>query len=271
MMPLVRRVVTSEQRIRQANTELKESESRFRSITKSANDAIVSADVNGRIVFWNEAAQRIFGYAEAEVLGQGLTKLMPERFKAAHEAGMYRFAETGEARVVGHTVELTGQRADRSEFPLELSLSSWMTGRGAYYTGIIRDITKRHTMEQRLASSEQRYRKLVDQSRGLICIHDLNGKLHYVNPVAADALGYPAAELVSMNLRDVTIPEARPFIGEYLVRVSTARSDSGLMHILTRRGERRVWMYDNVLIDEPGKEPYILGHAQDITELRRAS
>lgn len=270
VMPLVRRVIASEQRIRQANMDLKESESRFRSITSSANDAIISADVNGRIVFWNEAAQRIFGYAEAEVLGQGLTKLMPERFKDAHEAGMYRFAETGEARVVGHTVELTGQRADRSEFPLELSLSSWMTGRGAYYTGIIRDITKRHTMEQRLASSEQRYRQLVDHSRGLICIHDLSGMLLYVNPVTADALGYPAAELVNMNLRDVIIPEARPLIGDYLARVTTARRDSGLMHIMTHSGERRIWMYDNVLIDEPGKAPYILGHAQDITDLRRA-
>ncbi|TKS60199.1 MAG: hypothetical protein EWM73_03182 [Nitrospira sp.] len=142
---------------------LRESEMKFRSVAQSANDAIVSADQRGNIIAWNTGAERIFGYQEAEVLGKPFTMLMPERYQHAHEQGLERMREGGEAKILGKTTELAGHRKSGQEFPLELSLSGWKTGEGTFYTGIIRDITERKHAEEALrgltASLEQKVRE----------------------------------------------------------------------------------------------------------------
>jgi PAS domain S-box-containing protein len=126
---------------------LRASEMKFRAVAQSANDAIVAADSRGNIISWNNGAQHIFGYQEEEVLGHPLTLLMPEVYRAAHNNGLKRYAETGEAHVIGKTVELHGMRKDGTEFPLDLSLSSWNAGGENFYSGIIRDITERKRVE----------------------------------------------------------------------------------------------------------------------------
>jgi len=132
--------------------ERREAELRFRAVTESAIDAIVSVDVLGQIVGWNRAAERIFGYSEAEILGKPVETLIPERFRDAHRAGMSRVTDGGPSHVIGSTVELAAVRRDGSELPIELSLSTWSADRQRFYTGIIRDITRRKEAEARLAS-----------------------------------------------------------------------------------------------------------------------
>ncbi len=139
---------------------LRESEERMRAITESAPDAIISADSQGKIIYFNSSAHRIFGHSAAEMTGKPLTALMPERFRASHLNGLTRFVTTGETRVIGKSVELMGLRADGSEFPVSLSLSSWNAGGAACFTGILQDITKRKTAEDALRQSEGRYRGL---------------------------------------------------------------------------------------------------------------
>jgi len=104
---------------------VRESEMRFRSITQSAYDAIITANSEGLIISWNSGAEKIFRYSAQEAVGQPLTILIPERFREAHQVGLRRVAVTGESRVIGKTVELAGLRKDGTEFPLELSLASW--------------------------------------------------------------------------------------------------------------------------------------------------
>jgi PAS domain S-box-containing protein len=129
---------------------LENSEERFRSVVETANDAIVSIDRPGNIVFWNEAAKIIFGYATGEVIGKPVTLIMPERFREAHRKGMERILTTEEFKIVGRTVELAGLRKDGSEFPMELSLASWKTGEEIFFTAIIRDITDRKRAEEQV-------------------------------------------------------------------------------------------------------------------------
>ncbi len=126
---------------------LSDSEERFRSVVESAPDAIILADQHGNILSWNHAAQGMFQYSAQELLGQPLTVIMPPRYRAAHEEGFRRLRATGEARIVGTTLELHGLRKDGSEFPLELSLGTWQTKEGVCYCGIIRDITERKRVE----------------------------------------------------------------------------------------------------------------------------
>src|SRR5262249_43043050 len=129
---------------------LRKSELRLRSITQSANAAIISADQRGNIISWNGGAQAIFGYSENDVLGRPLTILIPDKYKGRHEDGLRRLRMTGEATIIGQTVELDGRRSDGAEFPLELSLATWTTEEGTFYTGIVHDITARKEAEQEI-------------------------------------------------------------------------------------------------------------------------
>jgi PAS domain S-box-containing protein len=121
-----------------------------------------------------------------------------------------------------------------------------------------------------LRESERRYRELVDSSRGLICTHDLDGTLLSVNPAAARLLGYTPDEIVGRSLRELLDPSVRDQFPQYLERMRQVPTDEGVMRVVTRVGETRLWTYSNVRYEEPGRPPYVLGHAQDITELKRA-
>ncbi len=136
--------------VKSQSEALRESETKFRSVTQSANDGIVSANSRGLIISWNRGAETIFGYKEEEVVGKPLTVLMPERYRELHQSGLERLRSTGESRVIGRTLELHGVRKDGTEFPLDLSIASWKTEEGTFYSGIIRDITERKRVTEAL-------------------------------------------------------------------------------------------------------------------------
>jgi PAS domain S-box-containing protein len=132
--------------VRTAALEAREAE--FRTLATTAPDAIVTADEEGRITYFNPGAERTFGRASSAVIGQPLTILMPERFREAHRQGFSRYVTTGNGSAGGGTLELVGRRHDGSEFPVELSLASWRHEGRMTFTGIIRDITDRKGREK---------------------------------------------------------------------------------------------------------------------------
>jgi PAS domain S-box-containing protein len=147
-------VNTREQAItlaRNMTAELSDSREQFRAVSETANDGIVTADGQGKIVYLNEAALRLFGYSADEAIGQPITLLMPERFRESHRQGFHRFLAGGESKVIGKTVQLAGRRKDDSEFPLELSLATWRTDQRLFFTGVLRDITERKRAEAEIA------------------------------------------------------------------------------------------------------------------------
>lgn len=144
-------------------SERKQAEQKFRSVTESAIDAIISADHMGEIISWNKAATRILGYTEEEAVGQRLELIIPQRFQDAHRNGMTRFTTTGEAHVIGTTVELFACTKNGTEVPIELSLSTWTVREERYYTGIIRDIGERKRAEDALRRSEQALREKSEE------------------------------------------------------------------------------------------------------------
>jgi PAS domain S-box-containing protein len=146
-------------------SERKQAEQKFRSVTESAIDAIISADHVGEIISWNKAATNILGYTEAEALGQRLELIIPERFHDAHRNGMARFTKTGEGHVIGTTVELAARMKSGEEVPIELSLSTWTVREERYYTGIIRDIGERKRAEETLRQSEQALREKTEEMK----------------------------------------------------------------------------------------------------------
>ncbi len=146
----VAKLKESEARLKQTEKDLRENEDKFRTIAQTAVDAIILADVHGNIIFWNESAQRIFGYTEDEISGKSLTMLMPEPFRDAHRQGLELVKSTGNSRYIGKTTEMHALRKNGDVFPIELSVSMWKAGEEYYYSGIVRDITKRKNLESEL-------------------------------------------------------------------------------------------------------------------------
>ena len=119
---------------------------------------------------------------------------------------------------------------------------------------------------KRLRDQFELFRQLVENSQGLVCSHDLEGNLLYVSPASAMELGYAPADGVGRNLREFLAPSVRPFFDGYLARIREKEADRGLLRLVNRNGEERLWAYRNVLFRLDGDEPYVLGHAVDITE-----
>ena len=130
-----------------------EKEERFRSISESAKDAIIVADSKGNFVSWNNSAERLFGFTEQEVIGLPITIIISDEYMQSHLSGFNNYISTGVHHVIEKTVELKGKRKDGTEFPIELSLSTWQTDADIYFSAIIRDITERKAYENELKKS----------------------------------------------------------------------------------------------------------------------
>src|SRR5262249_29619048 len=126
-----------------AEAALRESEQRFRLVTQLASDAIVVSDAAGPIVAWDRGAGAVFGFKGAEVMGLPIEGLVPPRCRRSYGRRFEALRASRESRVFGRTLELWGRRKSGSEFPLEVSLTSWNTREGRFFSGIIRDITER--------------------------------------------------------------------------------------------------------------------------------
>jgi PAS domain S-box-containing protein len=165
-------------------------------IVRSAADAIVTADARGLITTWNPAAGRMFGYEASEVIGESLAELVPERFRSAHNEGLARVVATGETRIIGRTVEVFGLHSDGHEFPIELSLATWVNEDERFFSGIIRDITERSEMTRALAVSEHRMEAILESANDAIISIDNQGRVVLWNSGAAEMFGYTSDDMI---------------------------------------------------------------------------
>jgi PAS domain S-box-containing protein len=160
---------------RKAEQALRDSEERLRAIAATAADAIILADDQGRITFWNPAAETIFGYGSGQVVGRELlTLIIPDRLQERFKIGLENYRRTGRGPASGRTMELTARRKNGEEFPVEISISS-MSVQGRWLAlGIIRDVSDRKKIEEELFKA----RKL--ESVGILAgglAHDFNNLL----------------------------------------------------------------------------------------------
>jgi PAS domain S-box-containing protein len=154
---------------------LADSEERFRSVVETASDAIITIDSQGHIVFWNQTAENIFGYSADEILGKPLTFIMPKKFHRDHQKGLERVIATKKSNIISQTIQLAGLRKDGGEFPLELSLATWKTRKGIFFTGIIRDITEHKQTEETLQDSIEKLKIAYQQAT--IYAQELTGEI----------------------------------------------------------------------------------------------
>jgi PAS domain S-box-containing protein len=140
---------------------LRESETRYRSLTESAIDAIITTNSIGEILSWNNGAEKIFSYTKEEMIGNSITKIIPDRYREQHKKGMKHLMEGGQSYIMGKVIEVLGLQKNGKEIPLELSLSSWETSSGKFFTGIVRDITERKHSEKKILQSLREKETLI--------------------------------------------------------------------------------------------------------------
>ena len=257
---------------KQGEEELRAADERFRAVTGSTRDGIVSADLNGRIIFWNPGAASIFGRDAEAMLGRQLTELMPERYRDAHRAGMARFLSTGEGRVMGSTVEVEGLRADGTEFPLELSLGSWVQRGQMCFTAVIRDLSDRVRARRALREAEERFAGAFQGAAVGLMLAAPDGTLLRANRALCELSGWTEDELVGRRFDALLHPDDRgldaaaheAMLAGRTQRLATER------RFLTSDGAGRVVRINLSLIRDADDAPlHFVGQIEDVTERRR--
>lgn len=130
--------------------DLSEANARLRSIIDSAVDGIIVIDARGQIESFNPGAERLFGYAESDVMGRNVNLLMPSPYHEEHDSYLQRYLATGQAKIIGIGREVTGRRSDGTTFPLHLSVGEMTVGGARRFTGILHDLSPRVAMEAQL-------------------------------------------------------------------------------------------------------------------------
>jgi two-component system sensor kinase FixL len=169
-------------------------------IVESAVDAIVVIDAQGRIELFNPAAERLFGYTNAEVIGRNVSILMPAPYRDEHDGYIRRYLEDGQPRIIGIGREVQGLKRDGTLFPLHLSVAEMVVDGQPKFTGILHDLSSRVALEQRLRSSEERWRAIVESAVDAIIVIDGRGTIEAFNPAAERLFGYAEQDAVGRNV-----------------------------------------------------------------------
>ena len=172
----------------------------LRSIFDSAVDGIIVIDGRGLIRAFNPAAERLFGYAAAEVVGENVNVLMPSPDREQHDRYIANYLETGIARIIGTGREVRGRRKDGSTFPLHLSVGRMDIDGEPAFTGILHDLSHRVQIEEALRKSEERVRSIVESAVDGIVVIDDRGLIQAFNPSAERLFGYCLSEVLGRNV-----------------------------------------------------------------------
>jgi two-component system sensor kinase FixL len=218
--------------------------SRLKALLDAAVDAIVLADRRGRIMQFNNAAQRLLGYTETELFGKPLGILMPEPYRSDHDGFIDHYQRTGEARIIGTGRELVARRKDGSLVPVELSVGEFEGAAGAGYVGILRDISERLRQREVVEDQSRQLQTIFQHAPSAVLITDQGGRILRVNRACAGLLGL-GESLTGLRQTDLLFPDDREAAREAFqslgpdnptVRMDLRylRQDGGVVHTTTQ-------------------------------------
>ncbi len=263
-------------RERSSREELAKASARLNGIIFSAMDAIISIDAERRIILFNPAAEKMFGFSGREVLGQKLERLIPHRFRAAHAVDVKQFGLTGVSfRRMGALGTISGLRANGEEFPIEASLSQVDVDGEKLFTVILRDVSERVKGEKALQESEARKAAILESALDCIISMDREGKVLEVNAAAERMFGFKPEEMVGREMAELIIPlrlrEAqRQGLARYLATGQGSMLGKRLEMPALRRDGSEFPAELTISVFQLGGHPYFTGTLRDITERKRS-
>ena len=243
------------------------SEEKFRGVSDSAKDAIVMMDSLGRIILWNRAAERMFGYSKSETLGHDMHQIVTaERFWARAKKGVRAFAKTGQgSKVVGHTVEVIGRRKNGSEFPVEVSASAIHLQGEWHAIGILRDITQRKISEEKTQEEQQFSKSVIESLSGIFYLFDQKGRMVRWNRYFSKITGYSDDDLYQKHALDFIPEDEHAMVGERIRAVFESGYAAIEGHLLGKTGEKTPFLFTGTRVEIGGKQ-FLSGTGVDITE-----
>jgi len=249
---------------------ISESDGVSRAIGASAQDAIIMLDGAGNVTFWNESAERTFGYSQAEIVGRNLHDLLaPGRYLEAHHRAFGEFRHTGRGAAIGAVVELEAIRKDGTEFPIELSLSSVKIHGEWHAVGILRDVSARKQAEEALRASEDKFSKVFQSCPDPITIRTLaDNRYLEVNSAFERFTGYSRDEMVGRTVHELGVWADEADLDESN-RALLARHDLRNLQFTfrTKSGELRIGLLSAETLSVNG-EMCALTAMKDITDLK---
>ena len=268
----IRSVMLDVTRRKEIEEALRQGEDLLRSVCASSLDALVMIDGQGRALLWNPAAERMFGYTSAEMLGQPIHDLLaPAALRQRFQESYTAFQKTGQGAAIGTIEEMTAWRKDGSEFPIDLSLAAVQKGAEWQAVGVIRDMTGRKRAEEALRESRESFRRVVENAPEAIFV-GTRGCFRYLNPAAIKLFGAAAdSELLDQPVMMRIHPDSRAAVAERIRQVEERRADSPPWITKYLR-------LDGTVLDVEGAAvPFLyegeeggLVFARDISERRRA-
>ncbi|PVX23263.1 MAG: hypothetical protein CW691_11105 [Candidatus Bathyarchaeum sp.] len=175
---------------KRAEEKLRDSETKFRTISDAAQDSIILLNESGEIIYWNPAAEKTFGYTKEEAVGKELHSFFaPERFYEDYQKGVMKFKKTGQGSAIGKTLELFAKRKDGTEIRIELSLSALKIKGKWCATGIIRDITERKKAEGVLARERDTLEKVTGNLSASLAMISKDYRILWANNYTKNHMG----------------------------------------------------------------------------------
>ncbi|WP_022660966.1 PAS domain S-box protein [Paucidesulfovibrio longus] len=254
------------------NSRLARSEAVNAAIIDNTLEGIISADLQGRIIGFNKAAERIFGYSAGEAIGQPLSILQPSPHSEEHAKYIERYLRTGGPHIIGKGRELIGMHKDGSTFPVQLGISDVTVGDQRFFTAVLRDMTEIRNTQQELVWSEMRFRATFEQAAVGIAHVGLDGSWLLFNDRLCSIVGYSREELMGRTFQDITHPDDLEKDLELVGKVLSGEIDNYSMEkrYVGKQGEI-VWVNLTVslLRDDDGKPVHFISVLEDISERKR--
>lgn len=201
--------------LKKALEKLRRSEERFRALAESATDAILTTDIYGKIIHFNQSLLDIFGYTRKEMLNQPVTILMPDKHKNDFQKRLDEFRSIGKHSLSGKIFSTTGLRKNGSEFPFEMSLATWQVKGERFTTSIIRDVSERQRAEEKLKKSERQLNDIINHLPDATFAIDAEGKVIAWNLAIEEMTRVKASQIMGKNNYQYAIPfygERRPLL-----------------------------------------------------------
>ena len=251
-----------------AERALRDREETFQTVCNSSLNAIVMMDGEARTILWNPAAERMFGYTAAEMIGQPLRDLVvPADLQAKFRASFPTFQKTGQGSAVGKVLELTALRKGGAEFPIEVAVSSVQKGQQWQAVAIIRDITERKAAEKR----QRMLAHTIQSADECISITDTEDRILYVNRAFLRTYGYREDELLGQPIAMLRSARTSEEVRAVILPATLDGSWNGELWNRTKEGrEFPISLATSVVCDEAGRKIALVGFARDITERREA-
>jgi len=192
--------------VRIATGALRNNEARLRAIVETAVEGIITIDDRGVVVSMNAAAENIFGYESHEVIGHPVNMLMPSPYREEHDEYLTKYLTTGVRKIIGIGREVQGLRKDGTIFPLDLSVAEMIVEGKRQFTGLVRDVTERHTMQQQLRERQETLTLTIENAPVGIVTTTLDGRVISANEAFCRIVGFTQAELEASLIHNITYP-----------------------------------------------------------------